>query len=108
MTKKNNDKKIEKLRQKIEEIDKRIKIEVSQKQDLMKEIETLEAESILSACKNSNISYSEAVESFDLFSKLKEDGISYNDIKDLIAARSINNSTLSPVDTKSEEDANNV
>lgn len=104
---KNNSKKIEKLRIKIEEIDKRIKAELTLKQELSKEIETLEAESILSACKSSNISYSEAVESFDLFSKLKEDGISYKDIKDLLAANPINN-TLSPMDTKSEEETNNV
>lgn len=98
MAKNVNIKKIEKLRKKITDIDERIKNELEQKQAYVKEIEVLEAESIIMACKSNNISLSEAVESFSLYSKIKETGLSTDDITELISS----NNTLSPMDTKSE------
>jgi len=102
-----NLKKIEKLRKKIAEINERMKNEVQQKQEYMKEIEALEAESLVSACKSSNITFSEAVESFDIFKKLKADGIKIEDIKELLASEQKDSETLSPVEMKSEEDTKN-
>lgn len=90
-------KKIEKLKAKVAEIDERIKNDMQLKQRYVKEIESLEAESILIACKSSDISLSEAVESFELYSKLKSSGLSKDDLNELLSS---NTTTSSPVDTK--------
>lgn len=84
MAKSTKMKKIEKLKAKISEIDERVKNELEQKQMYIKEIETLEAESILDACKSSNLALEEAVESFALFNKIKENGYSMEDISNMI------------------------
>ena len=87
MAKNANVKRIEKLKNKIEEIDERVKSELQQKQQYIKEIESLEAESILLACKSSNISLSEAVESFSLFKQIKDNGYSPENITELISSK---------------------
>jgi hypothetical protein len=111
MAKSTNIKKIEKLRKRIEEIDERVKNDLQLKQELVKEIEGLEAESILIACKSSNITVGEAVESFGLYNKLKNSGLSVSDIDELISSNDTKNTedvTLSPMDTKSDEEDKNV
>lgn len=101
-------KKIEKLRKKVEEIDERVKNDLQLKQSYVKEIESLEAESILIACKSSNISLDEAVESFGFYNKFKNSGLTMKDIDELLSSNSTDTTTLYPVDTKSanEEDSN--
>lgn len=86
MAKNTNSKKIEKLQKKIEEIDERMKNDIQLKQEYVKEIQALEADSILSACKNSNITFGEAMESFDLYNMIKENGLSVSDIQELLSA----------------------
>lgn len=80
-------KRLEKLQAKIIEIDERVKNDLEQKQQYIKEIETLEAESILDACRSSNLGFEEAVESFALFSKMKENGYSAEDMTKLIVPK---------------------
>lgn len=104
MANNNNIKKLEKLKKKVEEINERIKSEVQRKQELIKEIESLEAENIISACKSNNITFAEAVESFDIFKELKENGLSYDDIKSFLSSNRNEDKTLSPMETKSEEE----
>ena len=78
-------KKIDKLKNKICEIDERIKNEVQLKQDYQKEIEELEAQSILYACKQSNITAAEALESFDIYSLIRKSGFSVDEIQEFLA-----------------------
>lgn len=103
MAKAANIKKIEKLRKKIAEIDERVKNDLQLKQTYVKEIESLEAESILIACKSSNITVDEAVESFEFYNMLKNSGLTINEINELLASNNTDNTTLSPLDTKSDK-----
>lgn len=98
-----NLKKIEKLRKKLEEVNERIKCDVQKKNEILKEIESLEAEGMVNACKSSNITFAEAVESFDIFKELKENGVTFDDIKNFLASNHSGDNTLSPLETKSEE-----
>ncbi len=103
MAKTANIKKIEKLRKKIAEIDERVKNDLQLKQSYVKEIDSLEAESILIACKSSNITIDEAVESFEFYNKLKNSGLTMTEINELLTSNDTVNTTLSPMDTKSDE-----
>lgn len=103
MVKTANTKKIEKLRKKIAEIDERVKNNLQLKQSYVKEIDSLEAESILIACKSSNITIDEAVESFEFYNRLKNSGLTMDEINELLTSNDTVNTTLSPTDTKSNE-----
>lgn len=107
MSKAANIKKIEKLRKKIVEIDERVKNDLQLKQTYVKEIESLEAESILIACKSSNITIDEAVKSFEFYNKLKSSGLTIHEINELLTSNNTNDTTLSPLDTKSNKQEEN-
>lgn len=104
-----NTKKIEKIQKKIEDIERLIKQYVEQKQQLVKEIEALKADTLLSACTEHKLSVNEAEKSFELFELFKTSGMKLSDMNELLSAeadkqRNVNadetNSTLSPTETK--------
>lgn len=100
-------KKIDKLKKKIGEIDERIKHDTQLKQDYSKEIESLEAESIIIACKSSNITLKEAVDSFQVYNLFKSSGMNTDEIKELLASSTTSSgAATTDMDTVPEEDKN--
>jgi hypothetical protein len=104
MSKNSNAKKIEKLKSKIAEIDERVKNDLQQKQECIKEIQALEADSILCACKSSNITVTEAMESFNLYNKIKENGLSLSDIDELLGERKPESEQRNPMDYETSKE----
>jgi hypothetical protein len=104
MSKNSNAKKIEKLQSKINEIDERVKNDLQQKQECIKEIQALEADSILCACKSSNITVSEAMATFELYNKIKQNGLSIDDVSELLDEQSDKSEQRNPMDYETSKE----
>lgn len=80
-----NTKKIEKLKLKISELDKRIKADTVAKSKYLKEIDEIESSDLLAFMRENNINYDDKlIIKFDIIRKAEENGIDNQDLLKLI------------------------